>query len=263
MAKTLDILAGIGKGYMQAASNIFAISQAQEKLKQERDMFDIKKKQYKLDLRKAEYELSPEALERKKKMDDAELKLDESTIAAKEVTTKIAKSEEMRNVEKHEAGMKVLEGLTREDRGEAGAPSIPGTPYQPSLPEGVSLDLGAVSMRGVKQPALTPEQTRKAGNEKQKALALLERGFYTDAENKKQPLNDRTDAEELIAGEFDVDITDPDIQTALEQYKPAEETIDEVRWFEEWFGKQKYPTKEKYGYKYERREDNKWHRIEE
>ena len=80
---------------------------------------------------------------------------------------------------------------------------------------------------------------------KSNALQMLERGEFAD----------RQEAEDYLIEEFKVDITDPEIQQALEQYKVSGEE-GKKGWFK------KYPRKTKFGYEYEKREDEKWHKLD-
>ena len=293
MAKTLDILAGIGKGYMQAADNLYAITQARDKLKKDDEKWQLDKKQMKLDLEKMEYEASPEQRALADKLTQAQIKQAEAGREAKKGALNIAESKhrleletfrrdaatELNTMRRYEpdmyarvtgtmgmAGAPGTGGAPPMESGLAGAkaPQIPGTPYEPRPGEEITYEVGGTKRKivGKKEPSLTSEQTRKVENEKQKALFTLERGYYTDPKEGPYDLTNRAEAEEYIAREFDVDITDPDIQAALEQYKPMEDAIDEIGWFEKTFGAQKPPTKQKYGYTYEKREDGKWHRMD-
>lgn len=94
---------------------------------------------------------------------------------------------------------------------------------------------------GVKEKEPTFQQQINKSN----AIEMLRRGEFTD----------RQEAEDYLIEELKIDITDPEIQQTLEQYKVAGEE-GKKGWF------QKYPKKTKFGYTYEKREDGKWHRID-
>lgn len=117
---------------------------------------------------------------------------------------------------------------------------------------------------GIKETKPSWVQQREADIEKKKALEVLNRGtWYSEEKNKTVPFSDKQDVTDYIIENFDkVDITDPDIQQALAQYKPAEEEIDEPSWFERVFQGQKYPQKRVKGYLWEQR-DGKWYKVKE
>ena len=169
MPDTLTILSGIAMGAEQAASNIYNISQAQQKLKQERELFGLKKKQYKLDIQKAEYEMSPENLAIDKKLRDIELKKDEADLEEKETIVTARKSEEQRKLKDYQEKMRMSETLRpdifapEEVRGAAGGqqsayqgaiqslpygtqgpPAIPSMPYEPRPGEEISYEVGGI-----------------------------------------------------------------------------------------------------------------------
>ena len=96
MPGSLEIFEGLFSGLDRAASNIYSITQAQQKQKQDKELFDLKKKQYGLDIQKAEYEMSPEKVAQKKKMQDVELKREQAEIEERRVITENRKSEEVR-----------------------------------------------------------------------------------------------------------------------------------------------------------------------
>ena len=95
-------------------------------------------------------------------------------------------------------------------------------------------------------------------------MATLDKGYWTVTEKGKRYATDfvhRGNAETWIVDNYDIDINDPDIQTALGKYKPAEEKITPAGGGFLGIGGKKYPTKEKYGYTYEQREDGQWYKI--
>ena len=97
---------------------------------------------------------------------------------------------------------------------------------------------------------------------KKEVVAILQRGWGTDEKGDYQ-FTDRSDALDYIMNQYDIDITDPEVQNALLPYKEREEKITPASKGFLGIGGRKYPTKEKYGYQYEKREDGKWHRLTE
>lgn len=97
---------------------------------------------------------------------------------------------------------------------------------------------------GIREKGRQPTHQQQIN--KANALEMLNRGDFKD----------RQEAEDYLIDELKIDITDPEVQQALEQYKVSGEE-GRKGFF------QKYPRKEKFGYTYEKREDGKWHRLEE
>lgn len=116
---------------------------------------------------------------------------------------------------------------------------------------------------GTAKKDISATQQRKEEIQKSEVLEILGRGtWYSEAEGKQVPFKDRQEAMDYLIDNYDIDVTDPDIQEILSKYKPGEEEITPAGGGFFGMGARKYPTKEKYGYTYEQREDGKWHKVE-
>ena len=123
------------------------------------------------------------------------------------------------------------------------------------LPEGVTLDFGDVKVSGT-------AGKRKVQIQQKEALAILNRGTGFDDTGEYQ-FQDRDDALNFIMEKYDIDIADPEIQTALSKYKEREEEITPASKGLFGFGATKYPTKQRYGHTYEQHPDGKWYKVKE
>ena len=105
-------------------------------------------------------------------------------------------------------------------------------------------------------------------------LEILDRGYGEedkpiDEDHRYYEFEDRNEATDYIISKYDIDINNPKIQEKLGQYKEREEQITPagervVKGGFLGFGgskKVKYPTKSKYGFTYEKKEDGKWHKV--
>ena len=221
--KGLSILSGLAEGFERASSNLVNLSYAKQKLLRDKEISDLQRKKLDADIKLVD--LKGQELEFEKTTKEKEL-----ATATHFITT----------IQEY------MEQAQREER-----------PLE--LPLDYSVDLGLLEIKSKSKIPRT--QLRKEELQKNEALAILKRGWGSDDEGDFE-FQDREEATDYIIDKYDIDITDSEIQNALMQYKKREEEIIPAR--EGFFGivKRKYPTKEKYGFTYERREDGKWHRIE-
>ena len=122
---------------------------------------------------------------------------------------------------------------------------------------------------GMAQKGISATQQRKEQLQNNEVLAILKRGtWFSEEQGGQVQFKDRDEAIDFIMDNYDVDVTDPTIQEALAEYKPAEEEITPGAPASRGFlgmgaRKATLPTKEKYGYQYEQREDGKWYKVGE
>lgn len=212
---------GAAQGIERASENLMNIMLAKDKLKKEHTTFQLDTKIKKLELQKAEGALA----------DPAQLKAERDRDAAK------AKFENAR----YTLGLQMIEEKESGIRKDLDASSI-GLTEKGFDPFGGS--------------PLTTAQRQKGEREKQRLLSVLNQGSYAITKGTDQGVYDLTNRGEAAAyassGEFDVDLNDPDIQAAIDQYKPAEVKKGAF---------QDFPTREKFGHKWEKRADGKWHKL--
>ena len=107
----------------------------------------------------------------------------------------------------------------------------------------------------------TGTSKRKEEIARNEVVNSLKSGMGWDDEGTYE-FTDRQDALDFIIQNYDVDITDPEIQELLTQYKEREPDIktEKTGGFFGIGGKEK-KTMQKYGHTYELQEDNQWHKV--
>ena len=275
--------AGIARGFKQATETLATIMEKKRTRKQEDELFGLKKKEAELKLKEMELtDLDPDTIRLNREKLQADVKLQKAKAEQESLLLEDARKTTTQKLREFKDQLQALQIY---DKGQQDALALPGTApgvggegAGMGLPGGwdisTELTLGEepkITAKTREEPELTIQQQQKADIEKKKVLSILEQGYYTDIEKGKTyayDLTDRGTAESYIIQNYDIDIADPDIQQALQQYKPTEPEIDTTSWFERVFQKQKYPRKEKYGYTYEQRPDPKtgelkWYKLEE
>jgi hypothetical protein len=176
----LAIGAGIAQGLDQATKNLFNISVARHKLKQENEIFNIEKKQKELEIKKMEYVLSPEQLEAEQQKLKAETAAKTSEYNLNLLKMNSAASAEQRKVEEHTKAMAMFDKFIQS-----------GNP----VPYGTSINVGGMTIRGTADADLTAIR-EKVG--KGMPLTPGEQKLYDDIIKKKTP--EMISLAELISG---------------------------------------------------------------
>ncbi len=116
---------------------------------------------------------------------------------------------------------------------------------------------------GTAQKGVTATQSRKEELQTKEVLEILNRGtWYSQQQGKAVQFKDRQEALDYIMDNYDIDISDPKVQESLAKYAAPEEEITAAGGGFLGMGRRKYPTKQKYGHTYEKR-DGAWHKITE
>ena len=101
-------------------------------------------------------------------------------------------------------------------------------------------------------------ETRKEKIAKSEVLAILKKGsWFSEDQGGPVPFTDRDEALSYVMDNYDIDVTDPEVQELLSNYKEAEEKITPAK-KASWFKPKTRATKQKYGYTYEQQDDGTW-----
>ena len=109
--RALAGMSGAAKGFERGINNMFEIMQAKDRLKMEREKFDINKQQSKLNLKKLSYELDPERLAQADKMEKDKIKLGELEFKIKQQKLDTTESENAREVETHRSDLEIKRAM--------------------------------------------------------------------------------------------------------------------------------------------------------
>jgi len=130
------VLSGIAQGIEKASSNLYNISIMKEKMKREKEEFDLNKKVKNAQLKVYEFKTSPEEMLRVKKQEEQKDKIYELSINLKQGEINEAKDKNTKDLEIHTAGMDLFQKFM------AGQ-------YTP--PPGATVKVGDVSIGGGKK----------------------------------------------------------------------------------------------------------------
>jgi len=243
--RMLSIGVGIAEGLDKATTNLMNISSARTKLNRENKEFELDTKIKKLEIQKAEDYLDPDQIKLRNERVKVETAAKKSAYNLNVLKIDTAEREEK------EAARGYEEALSRLDTVAGGGNLRPG--------EEINLG-GAYSYKEPTKKGITPTQQRKEDISVDEIIASLQTGTGWDGTG-RYPLKNRELAVGHVLENWNADITDPRIQEALDQYKPREEKITTTKTGFLGRGKERQ-TKEKFGYTWEKQEDNQWHRID-
>jgi hypothetical protein len=180
---------GIARGINNTTDTLLSLSLANKKLEKEKEAFKLNKKLKNAQIDKAEFELN---------------NLQENAKKRKNILMDIGRM---------------------------------GSAYKKGAKDGVgtmldqydwTYDLGAglkISSKDKDENQLTPNQQRDSQIEKQRALSALNRGWILSKDKKgnrvQASMPNRDIAEAYIMEQFDVDLNDPDISSALDKYSTS------------------------------------------
>ena len=104
----LSMIGGIAEGIDKAANNLFAISMAKNKLKQDNEIFNLTKKQKELEIKKAEYTLDPEQLQLERNKLDAETKAQTALFNLRSLQMETEEKKQKKELEMNTVGMNMV-----------------------------------------------------------------------------------------------------------------------------------------------------------
>lgn len=229
--RALAGMSGAAKGFERGINNMFEIMQAKDRLKMEREKFDINKQQSKLNLKKLSYELDPERLAQAETLEKDKIKLGETKLKIQQQTLDAAESENKREVEKDRREVEIQQAMLQRMfpgglKGDQGGPLAPGT----------SITQGGITIKGPKQG---DGRASKATQEALKGLSgQINRGEITTSKDALDALDSKDDMLRLQG--VDVDYIRGQVEKILPEDKVDARGAD-------WFGREAEPEYRKKG----------------